>query len=75
MVAPMPLPRHHAQRVRHVVSERLRRLLERKPNTDANRFVRDMIVHDARALFRPTPDASIRAIGTRPETTLQTSVD
>lgn len=54
---------------------RLRRLLERKPNTDANRFVRDMIVHDARALFRPTPDASICAIGTRPETTLQTSVD
>jgi GT2 family glycosyltransferase len=54
---------------------RLRRLIERKPNTDANRFIRDLIAHDAQALFRPTPDASIRAIGPRPNPTLQTSVD
>ena len=54
---------------------RVRRWIERKPNTDANRFLRDLVSHDMHALFRPTPDASIRAIGLRPDATLQTSVD
>ncbi|MGJ8603512.1 MAG: glycosyltransferase family 2 protein [Marivita sp.] len=54
---------------------RLRRRIEGKPNTDANRFVRDLIAHDVQALFRPIPDASIRAIGLRPEPALQTSLD
>lgn len=54
---------------------RLRRMIERKPNTDARRFVRDLVSHDIRALFRPTPDAAIRAISLGPKASLQTSVD
>ena len=54
---------------------RLRRRIEGKPNTDAPRFLRDLVAHDLRALFRPTPDASIRAIGRLPKPELQTSVD
>lgn len=54
---------------------RLRRLLERKPNTDADRFLRDLIAHDLRALFRPTPKASIRKMTALPQPVLQPSVD
>ncbi|PRY79892.1 glycosyltransferase family 2 protein [Marivita geojedonensis] len=54
---------------------RVRRMVERKPNTDSNRFIRDLISHDVQAFFRPTPNASIRAISPHPKTTLQTSVD
>ena len=54
---------------------RLRRWIERKPNTDANRFVRDLVAHDIKALFRRTPDASIRKMTALPTTPLQPSVD
>ena len=54
---------------------RIRRLIERKPSTDAHRLIRDMIAHDTRALFRPTPNASIRAMTALPQTVPQPSVD
>jgi len=54
---------------------RIRRMIERKPNTDARRFVRDLLSHDLRAFFRPIPEAAIRAISRRPDTELKTSVD
>lgn len=54
---------------------RLRRKIEGKPNTQAYRFLRDLVTHDMRALLRPTPDASIRPVCRTPETPLQTSVD
>ena len=54
---------------------RLRRTIEGKPKPGAKHFLRDLVVHDLRALLRPTPDASIRAIGLPSETSLQTSVD
>ncbi|MCL3881767.1 glycosyltransferase family 2 protein [Marivita sp. GX14005] len=54
---------------------RLRRRIERRPNTDAPRFLRDMIAHDARALFKPTPNAAIRSIRSPAEARLQTSMD
>jgi GT2 family glycosyltransferase len=54
---------------------RLRRWSEGKPNTDAKHFIRDLVSHDLRALCQPTPEASIRAIGMRPDTPLQISVD
>ncbi|MFP7569262.1 glycosyltransferase [Marivita sp. S2033] len=54
---------------------RLRRAIERKPNTDAHRFIRDMIVHDAKAVFRRTPDAAIRPMTALVIPTLKPSVD
>jgi GT2 family glycosyltransferase len=54
---------------------RLRRKIERKPAPSAEHFLKDMVAHDLRALLRPTPDATIRAIGVSSETSLQTSVD
>ena len=54
---------------------RLRRIIEGKPRPGAKHFLRDMVAHDIRALLRPTPDASISAIGLPPKTSLQTSVD
>ena len=54
---------------------RLRRLIEGKPITGAKHFLRDMILHDLRALLRPTPNATIRPIGRSADTSLQTSVD
>lgn len=54
---------------------RLRRFIERKPNTDAKRFMLDMIAHDTRALFRPTPRSSIQAMNASAKPVLQPSVD
>jgi N-acetylglucosaminyl-diphospho-decaprenol L-rhamnosyltransferase len=54
---------------------RLRRLIERQPNTDANRFIRDLVSHDLQALFRPTPNVAIREMTALPPPVLQTSVD
>lgn len=54
---------------------RLRRKIEGKPTQGAQRFLRDMVTHDLRALVRPTPDASIRTVGLPQEPSLQTSVD
>jgi GT2 family glycosyltransferase len=54
---------------------RIRRQIERKPNTDANRFLRDMIAHDVKALFRPTPGASIQPMTAIAKTSLSTSVE
>lgn len=54
---------------------RIRRRIEGKPNTDAHRFIRDLIAHDVKALFRPTPGASIQSMTALPKAALQTSVD
>ncbi|MFP7674733.1 glycosyltransferase family 2 protein [Marivita sp. S0852] len=54
---------------------RVRRWVERKPNTDAHRFLRDLIRHDVQALFRPTPPTSIQTITDLPATRLQTSAE
>ena len=54
---------------------RVRRWLERKPNTDSNRFLRDLIAHDVAAVFRPTPKATIREMQSHPDPFLQPSVD
>jgi GT2 family glycosyltransferase len=54
---------------------RIRRRIEGKPNTDANRFIRDMIAHDVKAVFRPTPGASIQSMTALPKAAFQTSVD
>jgi len=54
---------------------RIRRRIEGKPNTDAHRFIRDMIAHDVKAVFRPTPCASVQSMTALPKAALQTSVD
>lgn len=54
---------------------RIRRWIERKPNTDANRFLRDMIAHDLSALFRPTPSTAIAKMTAPPKPILHPSVD
>ena len=54
---------------------RLRRMVERKPNNDTHRFVRDMVAHDLRAAFQPKPDPDIRKMTALPNTALQPSVD
>ncbi|MCK0151701.1 glycosyltransferase family 2 protein [Marivita sp. S6314] len=46
---------------------RIRRWIERKPNTNANRFLRDLIRHDVQAVFRPTPETSIQTNTDLPE--------
>ncbi|MBE9636031.1 glycosyltransferase family 2 protein [Salipiger mangrovisoli] len=37
---------------------RLRRLIQRKPPADPAQFLRDLLSHDLRALFRPAPDSA-----------------
>ncbi|MCR9108299.1 glycosyltransferase family 2 protein [Marivita sp. XM-24bin2] len=54
---------------------RVRRIIEGKPITGAKRFLRDLVAHDIRAFWRPTPDASVGAINRPPVPPLQTSVD
>lgn len=54
---------------------RLRRWIERKPNTDTHRFLRDMIAHDLSALFRPLPKTTIREMTALPHPVLQPSVE
>lgn len=34
---------------------RLRRVLQRKPQADPDRFLRDLVVHDLKAMIRPLP--------------------
>lgn len=40
---------------------RLRRLIQRKPPADPARFLRDLLSHDLRALFRPAPGSAVPA--------------